>query len=399
MIRSIPDFARNTMTRTRNCIRSTALAAAVALLAAGPALAETLRTEYQQIELEAVAEGLNHPWGMAFLPDGDLLVTERGGRLLRVDLDGTTTAIGGVPEVAARGQGGLLDVTLHPAAYEEDGNGWIYFTWSRAAPDGVDSATALSRGRLDGDRLVDVEQLFIQDRFSTPGRHYAGRLAWMPDGTLLMSIGDRGAEPRRAQDLADHAGKLLRLNADGSAPADNPFHGRDDAAAEVWTYGNRNIQGLVVHPTTGEVWSVEHGPRGGDELNRMEAGSNYGWPIVSRGRDYRTGEKFFDDTRRSMDGVVDPYVDWTPGLHPSGLVVLTDATFPAWQGNFLAGGLATEQLRRIVFEDGEVVHEERLIQGKVGRVRDLEVGPDGFVYLVTDNGENADGVWRIRPAD
>lgn len=386
------------MKRTTNPIRSTALAATAALSVAGPALAETLRTEYQPIELEAVTEGLNHPWGMTFLPDGDLLVTERGGRLLRVGLDGSVTAIDGVPEVAARGQGGLLDLALHPGYVDED-NGWIYFTWSQGAPDGVNSATTLSRGRLDGDALVDVEQLFIQDRFSTPGRHYAGRLAWLPDGTLLMSIGDRGAEPRRAQDLADHAGKLLRLNADGSAPDDNPHVGHDDAAAEVWTYGNRNIQGLVVHPATGEVWSVEHGPRGGDELNRMVAGSNYGWPIVSRGRDYRSGEKYFEDTQRSMDGVIDPYVDWTPGLHPSGLVVLTDDTFPAWQGNFLAGGLATEQIRRIVFEGGEVVHEERLIQGEVGRVRDLEIGPDGFVYLVTDNGENADGVWRIRPAD
>ncbi|MBY6205375.1 PQQ-dependent sugar dehydrogenase [Halomonas denitrificans] len=388
--------------RSTNEVRPTALAALAALLAVllvvGPTRAETLRTEYQPIELEAVAEGLNHPWGMAFLPDGELLVTERGGRLLRVAPDGSMSEIAGVPEVAARGQGGLLDVALHPD-FEQDGNGWVYFTWSQAGPDGVNSATTLSRGRLDGDVLVDVEQVFIQDRFSTPGRHYAGRLAWLPDGTLLLSIGDRGAEPRRAQDLADHAGKLLRLNADGTVPADNPFVDRDDDAAEVWTYGNRNIQGLVVHPTTGEVWSVEHGPRGGDELNRMEPGSNYGWPVVSLGRDYRTGERFLEDTQRSMDGVVDPYIDWTPGLHPSGLVVLTDDTFPAWQGNFLAGGLATEQVRRIVFEDGEVVHEERLIQGKVGRVRDLEIGPEGFVYLVTDNGENADGVWRIRPAD
>ena len=363
-----------------------------------PLAAEELRTEYQRIELEQIADGMTHPWGMTFLPDGDLLITERGGRLLRVGSDGDTSEIDGVPSVAARGQGGLLDIVLHPD-YEDDGNGWIYFTWSQAAEDGVNSAATLSRGRLDDNALVDVEQVFIQDRFSTPGRHYAGRLAWLPDGTLLMSIGDRGAAPLRAQDLADHAGSLLRLNDDGSAPEDNPFASQSDLDAEIWTYGNRNIQGLMVHPETGAVWSVEHGPRGGDELNHMVPGANYGWPVVSRGRDYRSEESYFAFTRRSMAGMVDPVIDWTPGLHPSGLAVLIDDTFPAWQGNFLAGGLATEQIRRIVWENGEVVHEERLIQGEVGRIRDLEVGPDGFIYLITDNGEGDDGLWRIRPGE
>lgn len=376
-------------------IRISALVALVVLLSSPMAQAETLRTEYQQIELEAIADGLNEPWGLSFLPGGDLLVTERTGRLLRVTLDGDVTPIRGVPEVSALGQGGLLDVALHPDYAD---NGWIYFTWSQRGDEGVNTATTLSRGRLDGDALVDVEQVFIQDRFSTPGRHYGSRLAWLPDGTLLMSIGDRGAEPPRAQDLNDHAGSLLRLNDDGSVPAGNPYASRTDARPEIWTSGNRNIQGLMVHPETGQVWSVEHGPRGGDELNLMTPGANYGWPVVSRGRDYRSQERYFDYTRRRMAGIVDPYIDWTPGLHPSGLAVLVDDTFPAWQGNFLVGGLATEQIRRIVWEDGEVVHEERLIQGRVGRVRDVRIGPDGFIYLVTDNGDGADGVWRIRPA-
>ncbi|PKL94639.1 MAG: hypothetical protein CVV18_08300, partial [Gammaproteobacteria bacterium HGW-Gammaproteobacteria-8] len=242
------------------------------LAATGPGMAETLRTEYQQIELEAVIQGLDEPWGMAFLPDGRLLVTERTGRLLRID-NGQAQEISGTPEVAARGQGGLLDVALHP---DFETNRLVYLTWSQAGPDGVNSATTLSRARLDGDRLVDLEQLFIQDRFSTPGRHYGSRLAWLPDGTLLMSIGDRGAAPPRAQDITDHAGSLLRLNDDGTPAADNPFIGLEGAKPEIWSYGHRNIQGLLVHPETGTVWATEHGPRGGDELNLITPGANYG---------------------------------------------------------------------------------------------------------------------------
>jgi len=371
------------------------IAVLVASVVCSALAAETLRTDYEEIELEQIVDGLNEPWGMAFLPDGRILVTERTGRLLRID-GASVTQIDGAPEVAARGQGGLLDVALHP---DFESNRLVYLTWSRAGEDGAQSATTLSRGRLEGDALVDVEQIFTQDRLSTPGRHYGSRLAWLPDGTLLMSIGDRGAEPPRAQDLNDHAGSLLRLTDAGEAAPGNPFASRADARPEIWSYGHRNIQGLMVHPETGAIWATEHGPRGGDELNLVVRGANYGWPVVSRGRDYRTEAPYFDYTQRSMTGMVDPVVDWTPGLHPSGLAVLVDDTFPAWQGNFLAGGLATEQIRRIVFENGAVVHEERLIQGQVGRVRDLAVGPDGAIYFVTDNGEDDDGVWRISPAE
>lgn len=372
-----------------------ALILGAGLTASNDAAAESLRTEYQQIELEPVVQGLDEPWGMAFLPDGRLLVTERIGRLLRIEGD-QATEISGIPDVAALGQGGLLDVSLHPRF---ETNGWVYLTWSQAEADGVNSATTLSRARLDGNHLVDLETLFVQNRFSTPGRHYGSRLAWLPDGTLLMSVGDRGAEPPRAQDLGDHAGKLLRLSDDGKPAPGNPFIDREGAQPEIYSFGHRNIQGLMVHPETGAIWATEHGPRGGDELNRIEAGQNYGWPQVSRGRDYRTEKPYFDYTVRSKPGMIDPIIDWTPGLHPSGLVVLTGDRFPAWQGNFLAGGLATEQIRRIVFDDGEVVHEERLIQGKAGRIRDLAIGPDGAIWFVTDNGEGNDGLWRIRPAD
>ncbi len=367
---------------------------ALLVVAIAPAYAETLRTEYQQIQLEWVVDGLNHPWALAFLPDGRLLVTERPGRLLIVDGE-EVSEVEGAPEVTARGQGGLLDVSLHPDFVN---NRLVYLTWSQGEENSVNTATSLSRGRLESDRLVDVELIFTQDRFSSPGRHYGSRLAWLPDGSLLMSIGDRGAEPPRAQDLGDHAGSLLRLTEDGNPAPGNPFQSRDDVLPEIYSHGHRNIQGLLVHPETGEIWATEHGPRGGDELNKVEPGNNYGWPEVSLGRDYRTEERYFDYTVRHKEGMVDPVIDWTPGLHPSGLVVLTDDRFPRWQGNLLSGGLATQEIRRIVFENEMVVHEERLIQGKAGRIRDLAIGPEGDLWFVTDNGENNDGVWRISPA-
>ncbi len=354
--------------------------------------AEQIGTEYQRIELTKVVESLEHPWSIAFLPDGRMLVTERPGHLNIVDADGSKSRVSGVPEVAARGQGGLLEVSLHPDFAD---NQLIYLTYSRA--DGTsngDTATTLARGRLDGDSLYDVEDIFVQDRYSQPGRHYGSRLAWLPDGTLLMSIGDRGAEPPRAQDRMDHAGKLLRLNDDGGVPADNPFIDDDDVRSEIYSMGHRNIQGLIVHPETGEIWATEHGPRGGDELNLVQPGKNYGWPVQTRGRDYRSQEQFADSVRDHPD-MVNPVIDWTPSLAASGLAVLVDDHFPAWQGNFLAGGLRSEQIRRIVFEGGEPVHEEELIRGRIGRIRDIRIGPDGHIYVATDSSDGA--IYRISP--
>ena len=354
--------------------------------------AEQIGTEYQRIELTKVVESLEHPWSIAFLPDGRMLVTERPGHLNIVDADGSKSRVSGVPEVAARGQGGLLEVSLHPDFAD---NQLIYLTYSRA--DGTsngDTATTLARGRLDGDSLYDVEDIFVQDRYSQPGRHYGSRLAWMPDGTLLMSIGDRGAEPPRAQDPMDHAGKLLRLNDDGGVPADNPFVDDDDVRSEIYSMGHRNIQGLIVHPETGEIWATEHGPRGGDELNLVQPGKNYGWPVQTRGRDYRSQEQFADSVRDHPD-MVNPVIDWTPSLAASGLAVLVDDHFPAWQGNFLAGGLRSEQIRRIVFEGGEPVHEEELVRGRIGRIRDIRIGPDGHIYVATDSSDGA--IYRISP--
>ncbi|MEE4297148.1 MAG: PQQ-dependent sugar dehydrogenase [Wenzhouxiangella sp.] len=363
------------------------------VLVAGNGLAqvEVHRTEYQPVRIQTVAENLAHPWSIDFLPDGRMLVTERTGQLNLIDSDGSITVIDGTPEVAAQRQGGLLEVLVHPN-FED--NGWVYLTYAKADASGM-TATALARGRLDGDRLVDVQDIYVQERFSDPGRHYGSKLAWLPDGTLLMSIGDRGSEPPRAQAMNDSAGKLLRLTEDGSVPPDNPFVGRDDVLPEIFTLGNRNIQGLMVHPETGQIWSSEHGPRGGDELNLMTAGANYGWPVVSRGRDYRTEEQFGDSVRSHPD-MVEPVIDWTPSLAASGLAVLVDDHFPAWQGNFLAGGLRTEQIRRVVFENGEPVYQEELLRGKMGRVRDIRVGPDGNIYVATDSPSGA--VYRISPA-
>lgn len=354
---------------------------------------EVLRSEYQAIMVEKVADGLEHPWSIAFLPDGDLLVTERPGFLNRIDSDGNKTRIGGTPEVHVQNQGGLLEVALHPDFAD---NRFVYLTYSKA--NDSDTATALARARLEGDELVGMEDIFVQDRFSSPGRHYGSKLAWMPDGTLLMSIGDRGVAPERAQDLGDHAGKLLRLTDDGSAPDDNPFVGHEGVLPEIYTYGNRNIQGLIVHPVTGQIWATEHGPRGGDELNLLEPGNNYGWPIVSRGLDYRTQERYGSEAVYTRDDMVEPVIDWTPSLAASGLAVVPeDSDFRMWRGDLLAGGLRAEQIRRVHFIDGIPWHQEELIRGEVGRIRDVRFGPDGNIYVVTDHSDGA--LYRISPVN
>jgi aldose sugar dehydrogenase len=367
--------------------------------ASAHAAAETVateNTEYTEIRIVQLASGLEHPWGMAFLPDGRILVTERPGRLNVVD-NGQVTAIAGVPEVNAQGQGGLLDIALHP---DYETNGWIYLTYSKANGNG-ETATALARGRLEGDALVEVEDLFVQNRYSQPGRHYGSRLAWTPDGKLLMSIGDRGVEPPRAQDSSDHAGTLLRLNDDGSVPADNPFVGNPDVLDEIYAYGLRNVQSLVVHPTTGEIWVADHGPRGGDKLNRIEAGNNYGWPILTRGLDYGTENPIDEALGRRAEGelagITEPFYEFLPTHAPSGLALVTSEQFPAWQGNLLVGGLRSERIRRVVFNPEDVLHEEELLLQKVGRIRDVRQGPDGYIYVLQDASEG--GLYRVEPAE
>ncbi|WNN89062.1 PQQ-dependent sugar dehydrogenase [Gloeocapsopsis dulcis] len=349
-------------------------------------------TQYQGIRVVEIASGMEHPWAVAFLPDGRFLVTERPGRLNIVE-NGKVIEVSGIPKVNAENQGGLLDIALHPNYAT---NGWIYMTYSKPNGNGQ-TATALARGQLKGNTLVDVQDVFVQNRYSEPGQHYGSRLAWTNDGKLLMTIGDRWFEPLRAQNLRDHAGSVLRLNDNGSVPKDNPFVGNPDVADEIYTYGNRNIQSLVVNRTTGDIWAVDHGPRGGDLLYQIAAGNNYGWPRVTRGLDYDTENPIPESVARRMEGVVEPFYEFLPTHAPSGVTLVTANRFPSWRGNLLVGGLASRRIRRVVFNKQEVVHEEELLLQTVGRIRDVREGPDGYLYVLTD--ESKGGLYRIEPAD
>ncbi len=348
-------------------------------------------TEYQDLRVMEIATGLEQPWAVAFLPDDRLLVTERPGRLQLLE-NGVATEISGLPPIHVQNQGGLLDVVVHP---DHEENGWIYLTYSKG--DAESSVPALIRARLDGNALVDLEELFESNTYTSPGRHYGSRILFLGDGTLLMTIGDRGADPPRAQDPLDHSGTVVRLNADGSIPDDNPFVGNPDVAPEIYTWGHRNIQGIVQHPGTGEIWATEHGPRGGDELNLIVPGRNYGWPTASLGREYPTQEPFSDLRDHGEADMTDPVFEFLPTLAPSGLAVVSGGGFhETWQGNLLAGGLRAQRILRVVLEAGEVVHLEELLLGELGRIRDVRQGPDGHLYVVT--GEAEGGVYRVEAA-
>lgn len=347
-------------------------------------------TEYQDLRVVEVAGGLEQPWAVAFLPEDRMLVTERPGRLLLVE-NGTPTQVSGLPPIHVQNQGGLLDVVPHP---EYEVNGWIYLTHSKGDSEGT--VPALIRARLEGNALVDLEEVFESNTYTSPGRHYGSRILFLDDGTLLMTIGDRGAEPPRAQDPLDHSGTVVRLHPDGSVPDDNPFVGDPDYAPEIYSYGHRNIQGIVQHPETGEIWATEHGPRGGDELNLILPGRNYGWPTATLGRDYGSQEQFGEG--REHPEKTDPAFEFLPTLAPSGLALVRgDGFHETWQGNLLAGGLRSQRVLRLVMENGTVVHAEELLGGDLGRIRDLRQGPDGFLYVVT--GEDEGGVYRIEPAE
>jgi len=358
---------------------------------ADPILLLETSTEYQDLRIMEVATDLQQPWAVGFLPDGRLLVTERPGRLLLLE-NALPTEITGLPPIHVRNQGGLLDVVVHPD-YEE--NGWIYLTYSK----GDEEATvpALIRARLEGNALVDLEELFEANTYTSPGQHYGSRILFLDDGTLLMTIGDRGAHPPRAQDPQDHSGTVIRLNEDGGLPDDNPFVDDPDVAPEIWSWGHRNIQGITQHPETGEVWATEHGPRGGDELNLILPGRNYGWPIATLGRAYPTQEPFGETRDFEAEGMEPPVFEFLPTLAPSGLTVVSGEGFhETWQGNLLAGGLRGERILRVVLEDQQVVHLEELLLRDLGRIRDVRQGPDGHLYVVT--GEDEGGVYRVEAA-
>lgn len=330
-----------------------------------------------------VATGLENPWGMQFLPDGRVLVTERPGRMRVIGKDGTLSKpISGLPEVAASGQGGLLDVLLGPDFSGTSGT--IYFSYSE--PRGFFSnATAVARGKLtlgaDGGSLSDLKVIFQQQPAIRSRLHFGSRLVWAKDGTLFITTGERASQRDSAQDLSTDLGKVIRINADGSIPADNPFVGKDGVRPEIWSYGHRNMQGAALNPKTGELWETEHGARGGDELNIVRAGRNYGWPVITWGIDY-SGAKIGEGT--SKEGMEQPIYYWKPSIATSGLAFYTGDLFKGWKGNVLAGGLAGARLERLVLDGEKVVGVEHLLVDRGNRIRDVRQGPDGAVYVLTD---------------
>lgn len=345
-----------------------------------------------------VLSGLEHPWSMAWLPDGTMLITERPGRL-RVFRNGALdpNPVPGTPEVLAFGQGGLLDVSPHPRFAE---NRWLYFSY--AVGTDTENRTRVARARFDGKALSDLEVIFENAEAKPGGSHFGSRLAWLPDGTLLISVGDGGNPPisvggafvrLKAQDRGSHFGKILRLNDDGSVPRDNPFASEGGVAATVYSYGHRNIQGLAVDRETGAVWANEHGPLGGDEFNRIEKGANYGWPTVSHGREYVGGAQVGNG--KSADGMTSPVLVWDNATAPSGLMVYRGSRFPDWRGQVFSGGLMTQDVRKLgMGADGRIADQSALRVGT--RVRDVREGPDGAIWVLTD--ESNGRLFRFEPA-
>jgi glucose/arabinose dehydrogenase len=372
---------------TRLALRLSATAAMALAASCAQAVDETRQTEQAAIHVETIANGLTHPWGLAFLPDGAMLVTERPGRLRLVTPDGEVSEpISGVPEVDARDQGGLLDVALHP---DFDENRLVYMSFAEPGEGG--NSTAVARGALNQDRtaLSNVEVIFRQQPKLPSTKHFGSRLVFDREGHLYVTLGERSEARFRgqAQELDSHLGKVVRIHPDGSVPQDNPFVGRQDALPEIWSYGHRNIQAAALHPETGVLWEIEHGPRGGDELNIPQPGENYGWPVVSHGVNYSgtpvgTGEK-------DAPGMADPIYTWTPVIAPSGMTFYTGEQFPDWRGDLFVGGLASTALVRLELDGQSVTGEERIIDDLGLRIRDVVEGPDGALYLLTDedNGE------------
>jgi aldose sugar dehydrogenase len=370
-----------------------------------PDAPQELETLGPKIRVVPMAKGLVNPWGIAFLPSGDILVTEKPGRL-RIIRGGTLDPqpIAGVPEVYPVGQGGLLEVLPHPRFAE---NQFVYLTYSKsrehaaaaaaqppAAQPGQapprEATTVLARGRFDGKALTDVRELFVADNWNTGNPHYGGKLAFGRDGMLYLTIGERG-DRNRAQNTALHGGKLLRLREDGTAAPGNPFAGRDGFKPEIYTYGHRNAQGLAFHPETGELWETEHGPQGGDELNTIVAGKNYGWPISTFGREY-SGEFISPPWK---EGVEQPVIFWAPSIGLSGMAFYTGDRFPAWKGNVFLGALSGQQIQRVVFTEKGPIGREALLGTLRLRIRDVRQGPDGFLYAAVD--ANPGGILRIEP--
>lgn len=340
-----------------------------------------------EFKIDTLATGLTNPWGMDFLPDGRILIAERPGRLRIFDHDHLKNdPVEGLPEIWAHGQGGFLDIKLHPDYAQ---NQWIYFAY--ASPGEGGGNTAVGRGRLQEDVLTDFEKIFQGQPYSSGGAHFGSRIVFDENNYLFTTIGDRGVMDN-SQNLSNHNGTVLRIYDDGQVPADNPFVDHPDAKPEIWSYGHRNIQGMVIHPETGQLWTHEHGPKGGDEINLIEKGKNYGWPLVTHGVNY-DGSIITSDT--TLPGMVDPVLHWTPSIAPCGLEYVTSDKYPQWQGSFMVGALAGQHIHRVVIENHQVTHTERLLEG-FARFRAIRQGPDGYLYVLT---ESPGLLFRITPKE
>lgn len=326
---------------------------------------------------ELVVDNLKIPWGFTFLPDGSMLITEKLGELIHFR-NGEKVEIKGLPEIKVQGQGGLLDVKLHP---DYENNGYVYITYASAEGDGPGANTALMRFRIENDQIVDKKLLYKAEPNSRRGQHFGSRIEFDREGYLYFTIGDRGNRDVNPQDITRDNGKVYRLNDDGSIPTSNPFYNEPNAKKAIYSYGHRNIQGMTIHPETGEIWTHEHGPRGGDEINIVEAGKNYGWPKISYGINY-SGTTFTEHT--ALPGMEQPFHHWTPSIAPSGMEFVSSDVYPGWKGNLMVGVLKFQYLNRCVIKNNKLVKEEKLLDG-IGRVRSVNQGPDGYIYVGVEN--------------
>ena len=341
----------------------------------------------QSFRVVKLLEGLDHPWSLAFLPDGRMLLTERPGRLSLVGRDFKRTRIEGVPRVYASGQGGLLEVALHPRFAE---NRFIYLSY--AGPGEGGASTELARAKLDGERLEDLRVLFVEEPKTTGGLHFGGRIVFDRAGFLYLTLGERG-QMQRAQVPGNHHGSVIRLRDDGTVPPDNPYVGKPGWRPEKYDLGHRNMQGAALHPRTGLLWTHEHGPQGGDEINVIRPGLNHGWPVITYGANYVTGTKIGEGTQK--EGMTQPLYYWVPSIAPSGMAFYEGDRFPRWKGDLFVGALKDRLLVRLRLDGEKVVKEERMLQGVLGRIRDARSGPDGFLYLLTD--EDPGVLARLEP--
>ena len=394
LVKSAILFMNRRATELQPTLVSLLLIACVLAGAPSPVLAQAPRSPTPAsakgvVDVQTIAKGLEHPWSLAFLPDKRMLVTERPGRLRVVGPDGRVSEpLTGVPQVYASGQGGLLDVALSPT-FDQDR--LVYLSFAESGEGGA--GTAVARGRLGERGLENTQVIWRQQPKVGGSNHWGSRIVFRPDGTLFVTLGERFNYSERAQDLSATLGKVVRINPDGSAPRDNPFVNRAGALPEIWSYGHRNVQAAALHPETGQLWTVEHGARGGDELNHPEAGKNYGWPVISYGTHY-SFLKIGEGTAKP--GMEQPVYYWDPVIAPSGMVIYTGDLFAGWKNNFLIGSLTPGGLVRLVMKDGKVAQEERYLGDLRERIRDVRQASDGSLYLLTDarNGQ----IFRVTPA-